>query len=105
MYGTYNRGTLTPPLSRFKVTFRRKVMGLLEWLFPRLADRRQWRAEEEMWRLSNFFPQRVVRVYRSERQLKRDAHRLRHLGYQILFQATSSPKRGEWWWHVTYDRQ
>jgi hypothetical protein len=78
---------------------------LLELLRPMVADRRHWRAEEELWRQSDSFPQRLVRVYRSKQQLDRDARHLRHLGYNVYFQTMSHPKSGEWLWYVTYDRK
>jgi hypothetical protein len=74
-----------------------------EWLWPRLADRRRWRAEEQTWSESERYPQRIVRVYRSQRQLRRDARRLRKLGYEIRFQETSRIRSGNWLCHVTYD--
>ena len=77
----------------------------LELLRPTLADRRRWRAEEELWRQSNSYPQRIVRVYRSKQQLDRDAHHLHHLGYVVHFQAMSHLKSGEWERYVTYDQQ
>jgi hypothetical protein len=78
---------------------------LLDLLRPAVADRRRWRAEEEDWRQSDSFPLRIVRVYRSQRQLRRDARHLRRLGYAVHFQATSNPRSGDWRWYVTYDRQ
>jgi hypothetical protein len=80
-------------------------MRVLERLLPEVADRHRWQAEEEFWRQREHFPQRIVRVYRSERQLRRDARHLRRLGYEVHFQATSNLRSGEWRWYVTYDRQ
>jgi hypothetical protein len=80
-------------------------MRVLERLLPAVADRRRWRAEEEFWHQSEHFPLRIVRVYRSERQLRRDAHHLRRLGYEVYFRATSNSRSGDWRWYVTYDRQ
>jgi hypothetical protein len=78
---------------------------LLDLLLPAAADRRRWRAEEELWRQSDSFPLRIVRVYRSQRQLRRDARYLRRLGYAVRFRAISNPRSGDWRWYVTYDRQ
>jgi len=80
-------------------------LRVLERLLPAAADRRRWRAEEEVWRQSDSFPLRIVRVYRSQRQLRRDAGHLSRLGYAVHFRATSNPKSGDWRWYVTYDRQ
>lgn len=75
-------------------------MGLLNYLTAAGRDKRRWMREEREWVESGAFPRIVVRAYRSERQLRRDARRLRKLGYTIKFQ-TLGRERAETW-YVTY---
>jgi hypothetical protein len=81
----------------------RQRMSLLERLLPRRAERRRWRAEEAEWQRTGQHPQRIVRTYRSKRQMRRDRRRLQKLGYEVHFQATSRAYSDAWSWHVTYD--
>jgi hypothetical protein len=67
------------------------------WRTPR------WSTEERAWIDSERFPPVVVRSYRKERHLKRDAKRLRYLGYGITFQTYEWP--GTCRWYVTYRLQ
>jgi hypothetical protein len=80
-------------------------MGIVEWFWPALAERRRWREEEQVWLQSGHFPRRIVRVYRSRPQRHRDARRLRRLGYDVHFEATSGLQSDTWRWHVTYDHR
>lgn len=78
-------------------------MTLLQRLMPKRADRKRWRGQERTWLQTGSSPQRIVRVYRSHRQLRRDARHLRRLGYELLFETTSRVDIDKRIYHVTYD--
>ena len=65
--------------------------------------RREWRAEEQQWRESESYPSRLVRVYRSERQMRREKRRLRKLGYAVRYSTMGRETKRSW--YVTYERQ
>lgn len=65
--------------------------------------RREWRAEERQWLESESYPSRFVRVYYSERQIRREKRRLQKLGYTVRF--STMGREGKRRWYVTYERQ
>jgi hypothetical protein len=78
-------------------------MGLLDRVRPARRDRRGWRDQERGWATTARFPPVVVRSYRSEAQARRDARRLRGLGYGIRYERLERHDR--WRWYVTYARR
>ena len=58
-----------------------------------------------MWLQTGSSPQRIVRVYRSQRQRRRDVRHLRRLGYELLFETTSRVDIDRRNYHVTYDHR
>lgn len=68
-----------------------------------LRRKPRWTAEEQGWLDTESFPSSVVRSYGKEKQLKRDAKRLRHLGYSISYQTWDWSNSGRW--YVTYKQR